>query len=184
MREDMCGKHRKKQASEDEDDSAAIASLLSASGSAYSVFLSALRAPDPKNKQALLQQDARLGEPVVVYTGPVRKPGEVAPGSKTNGAIAKATAAPLAGPELSSRPDDGVPTPRPKPKVVRPAAAPTNATHATATHATATQSTATQSTAPQAAPRPAAPNTNAKTTNAAKSTSAKTNDAKTDPQKK
>ena len=174
MREDMCGKHRKKQASEDEDDSAAIASLLSASGSAYSVFLSALRAPDPKNKQALLQQDARLGEPVVVYTGPVRKPGEAAPDGKTKGAIAKATAAPLAGPELSSRPDDGVPTPRPKPKVARPAAAPTNATHATAT----------QSTAPQAVPRPAAPNTNAKTTNAAKSTSAKTNDAKTDPQKK
>src|SRR5215470_12089109 len=173
MREDMCGKHRKKQASEDEDDSAAIASLLSASGSAYSVFLSALRAPD--NKQGLLQQEARLGEPVVVYTGPTRKPGDPAPGSKTKGAIAKATPAPLAGPELSSRPDDGVPTPRPKPKAApRPAAAPTNATHATAT----------QSTAPQAAPRPAAPNTNAKTTNAAKSTSAKTNDAKTDPQKK
>src|SRR5215813_3756650 len=169
MREDMCGKHRKKQASEDEDDSAAIASLLSASGSAYSVFLSALRAPD--NKQGLLQQEARLGEPVVVYTGPTRKPGDPAPGSKTKGAIAKATPAPLAGPELSSRPDDGVPTPRPKPKVARPAAAPTNATHATAT----------QSTATQAAPRPAAPNTNAKTTNAAKSTSAKTNDAKTDP---
>src|SRR5262249_1813858 len=48
LREDMCGKHRKRQASEDEDDSAAIASLLSASGSAYSVFLSALRTPDPK----------------------------------------------------------------------------------------------------------------------------------------
>src|SRR5262245_18229497 len=51
MREDMCGKNRKKQASEDEDDSAAIASLLSTSGSAYSVFLSALRAPATKNKQ-------------------------------------------------------------------------------------------------------------------------------------
>jgi len=134
LREDMCGKHRKKPASEDEDDSAAIASLLSASGSAYSVFLSALRAPDPKNKQALLQQDARLGEPVVVHTGPDKK---------EKGVIANATP-PAGGPELASRSDDEVPLPRPRPKIVR-AIAP------------GTQATATQSTT--AAARPAAPKT-------------------------
>src|SRR5215813_12039698 len=127
---------------EDEDDSAAIASLLSASGSAYSVFLSALRAPD--NKQALLQQEARLGEPVVVFTGPPKKQTDAPASSKTKGAIAKANPAPGAGPELASRSDNGA-TPRPKPKVVRPTAAPSSTTHATAT----------QSTAPQAAPQPA-----------------------------
>jgi D-alanyl-D-alanine carboxypeptidase len=186
LREDMCGKHRKKQASEDEDDSAAIASLLSSSGSAYSVFLSALRAPD--NKQALLQQEARLGEPVVVFTGPANKQADAPASSKTKGAIPKTNPAPLAGPELASRSDNGAPTPRPKPKVVRPTAAPANTTHATAT----------QSTAPQTAARPPAPKTNAKTTDAkttnakttnakttsAKTTSAKTTDPKADPQKK
>src|SRR5215813_598512 len=120
LHDDMCGKHRKKQASEDEDDSAAIASLLSTSGSAYSVFLSALRAPDPKNKQALLQQDARLGEPVVVHTGPAKKIGEpIKAGSKAKGAIANV--APASGPELASRSDDDstVPVPRPRPRIVR-----------------------------------------------------------------
>src|SRR5262249_5927055 len=166
LREDMCGKHRKHQASEDEDDSAAIASLLSSSGSAYSVFLSALRAPD--NKQALLQQEARLGEPVRVFIGPPKKQADAPASSKTKGAIAKANPAPGAGPELASRSDNGA-TPRPKPKVVRPTAAPSSTTHATAT----------QSTAPQAA----APKTGAKTTSA-KTTSAKTTDPKADPQKK
>ena len=165
LREDMCGKHRKKQASEDEDDPAAIASLLSTSGSAYSVFLSALRAP--AGKQALLQQEARLGEPVPVHTGPGKKLANAGEpkGSKAKGATAKAAnTAPLAdGPELASRSDDGVPLPRPRPKVARAPAAP----------ATATQVTATQSTAAQATPRPAALKTNAKTT-----------DAKTDAKKK
>src|SRR5215471_1043042 len=118
MREDMCGKHRKKPASEDEDDSAAIASLLSSSGS-YSVFLSALRAPAANNKQALLQQEARLGEPVPVHLGPPKKLaiGADPKGGKAKGAIATAT---TAGPELASRSDDGsVPLPRPRPKMVR-----------------------------------------------------------------
>ena len=170
LHDDMCGKHRKKQASEDEDDSAAIASLLSTAGSAYSVFLSALRAPDPKNKQALLQQDARLGEPVVVHTGPARKPGEPKAdpkGGKPKSAIANVTPA-GSGPELASRSDDGVPTPRPKPKIVRtPPAA----------HATTTQSAATQ-----AAPRAAAPKADA--SKSAPKTAAKTatkSDAKPDP---
>src|SRR5262245_8457800 len=154
MREDMCGKHRKKQASEDEDDSAAIASLLSSSGS-YSVFLSALRAPAANNKQALLQQEARLGEPVPVHLGPPKKLaiGADAKGGKAKGAIATAT---TAGPELASRSDDGsVPLPRPRPKIVR----------ATTVPGAAASSTATTTTAAHAAPRPAAkpdPKTDAK----------------------
>src|SRR5256885_3090172 len=153
MREDMCGKHRKKQASEDEDDSAAIASLLSTSGPAYSVFLSALRAP--ANKQALLQQEARLGEPVPVHLGPAKKlANAVEPkGSKAKGAIAAMPA--VGGPELASRSDDGssVPLPRPRPKIVR----------ATAASSTATQATTAQTTAAHAAPRPAAAKTDPKT---------------------
>jgi D-alanyl-D-alanine carboxypeptidase len=155
LREDMCGKHRKKQASEDEDDSAAIASLLSASGSAYSVFLSALRAPD--NKQALLQQEARLGEPVPVHLGPAKKLANAAEpkGSKAKGAIAN-TATAVSTPALASRSDDGssVPLPRPRPKIVRAIAAPTAAS-STATTA--------QTTAAHAAPRPAAAKTDPKT---------------------
>jgi D-alanyl-D-alanine carboxypeptidase len=155
LREDMCGKHRKKQASEDEDDSAAIASLLSSSGSAYSVFLSALRAPD--NKQALLQQEARLGEPVPVHLGPAKKLANAAEpkGSKAKGVIAN-TATAISAPALASRSDDGssVPLPRPRPKIVRAIAAPTAAS-STATTA--------QTTAAHAAPRPAAPKTDPKT---------------------
>jgi D-alanyl-D-alanine carboxypeptidase len=157
MREDMCGKHRKKQASEDEDDSAAIASLLSSSGSGYSVFLSALRAP-ANNKQALLQQEARLGEPVPVHLGPPKKlaiPAEPK-GSKAKGAIATAATA-VGGPELASRSDDGssVPLPRPRPKIVRTTAAPATAASSTATQATTT--------AAHAAPKPAAAKTDPKT---------------------
>jgi D-alanyl-D-alanine carboxypeptidase len=155
MREDMCGKHRKKQASEDEDDSAAIASLLSTSGSAYSVFLSALRAP--ANKQALLQQEARLGEPVPVHLGPAKNLANAAEpkGSKAKGAIAAAPA--VGGPQLASRSDDGssVPLPRPRPKIVRATAAPSTAASSTATTA--------QTTAAHAAPRPAAAKTDPKT---------------------
>jgi len=163
MREDMCGKHRKKQASEDEDDSAAIASLLSSSSSAYSVFLSALRAP--ANKQALLQQEARLGEPVPVHLGPAKKPANAADpkGSKAKSAIANAVTA-VSGPELASRSDDGsaVPLPRPRPKVVR-TAAPTAAAPTAAASSTTTRATPAQTTAAHAAPRPAAAKTNPKT---------------------
>src|SRR5437763_1739493 len=71
LREEMCGKHRRRPAAEDEDDAAAVASL--GANSPFAVFLSSLRAPN--SKQSLLQ-DAQLGEPVVVFTGPSpKKPG-------------------------------------------------------------------------------------------------------------
>jgi D-alanyl-D-alanine carboxypeptidase len=94
LRDDMCGGHRKRQASEDEDDSAAIASL----GSSYSVFLSALRAPN--SKQAALLQDAKLGEPVAVWTGAApKKPGE----SRTAAVDPKAKAKSPASKESASK---------------------------------------------------------------------------------
>jgi len=46
LREDMCGGHRKRKASEDEDDTAAIASM--SSNAAYSVLPFALRTPCAK----------------------------------------------------------------------------------------------------------------------------------------
>jgi D-alanyl-D-alanine carboxypeptidase len=70
LRDEMCGKHRKRPATEDEDDSAAVAGSGSPD-SPYGVFLSSLRAP--KTKQNLLQQEQQLGEPVPVFTGPPKK---------------------------------------------------------------------------------------------------------------
>jgi D-alanyl-D-alanine carboxypeptidase len=78
LREEMCGGHRKRQASEDEDDSAAIASL----GANYAVFLSSLRAPN--SKQSLLQE-SQMGEPVQVWTGATPK----APQARTASVDAK-----------------------------------------------------------------------------------------------
>src|SRR5205085_4369885 len=122
----------------------------------------ALRAP--ANKQALLQQEARLGEPVPVHLGPAKNLANAAEpkGSKAKGAIAAAPA--VGGPQLASRSDDGssVPLPRPRPKIVR----------ATAASSAATPATTAQTTAAHAAPRPAAAKTDPKT------------DPKADPKKK
>src|ERR1700736_3087438 len=63
LRDEMCGGHRKRPATEDEDD---IVPANSGPESPYGVFLSSLR--PPKAKGALLQ-DANMGEPVLVYTG-------------------------------------------------------------------------------------------------------------------
>ena len=73
LRDEMCGSHRKRQATEDEDEA------LGANqnpDSPYGVFLSSLR---PKTKGASLLQDGGAGAPVVVYTGPARKPGDPIP---------------------------------------------------------------------------------------------------------
>jgi len=94
LREEMCGSHGKRQASEDEDDSVAIASF--SSDSAYSVFLSSLRTP---NSKANLLTDTKLGEPVVVYTGPKRPDGRIATPNTKGGkakAVAKTGASPVA----------------------------------------------------------------------------------------
>jgi D-alanyl-D-alanine carboxypeptidase len=78
LREDMCGGHRKRPASEDEEDPA----LANVASSSYAVFLSALR--PATSKSAALLQDAKLGEPVVVFTGPAKKLGApVAPAPAT-----------------------------------------------------------------------------------------------------
>ena len=67
LHEEMCGPHRKRPASEEEEEA-----NNPPGDSPYAVLLSSLK-PQPKGN--LLQQDATLGEPVVVYTGPARGQG-------------------------------------------------------------------------------------------------------------
>ena len=147
LREEMCGGHRKRPASEEEEDPA-LASTAAGS-SAYAVFLSNLR--PAASKSAALLQDVKLGEPVVVFTGPVKKPAtpatEVAavdpkaakPGIKAAATgVAKPAAASAAVPWTSFSPssiaanppsdlttlleqagtNDAVPLPRARPKIV------------------------------------------------------------------
>src|SRR5437763_7671833 len=64
LREQMCGGHRKRPASEDEDE---FVAENTGPDSPYAIFLSSLR--PGKAKAGLLQQDVPMGEPVLVYTG-------------------------------------------------------------------------------------------------------------------
>jgi D-alanyl-D-alanine carboxypeptidase len=74
LRDSVCGPHRRRAPSEEAEDEP----LPDApADSPYAVFLSQLRGSTPANAGHLLT-DVRLGEPVVVYTGPKRAPGEIA----------------------------------------------------------------------------------------------------------
>jgi D-alanyl-D-alanine carboxypeptidase len=87
LRDEMCGAHRKRQATEDEDE---VLQANTSSDSPYAVFLSNLR---PKAKGALLHESGGGEQPVLVYTGPYRKPGEPIPASAlTDPPKSKATA--------------------------------------------------------------------------------------------
>jgi D-alanyl-D-alanine carboxypeptidase len=99
LKDEMCGGHRKRPAADDEDEEAGAAENNgaptdgSAAGDAggstgsnvtvseatphFSVLLSALRAPSPKNAN-LLALDTPV-TPIVVYTGPTRPPGAPVP---------------------------------------------------------------------------------------------------------
>jgi len=99
LRENMCGKHRKRPATEDEDEVLANSS----SDSPYAVFLSALRAPNAK--AASLLQDLPVGKPVVVFTGKsptapqaaIAEPKAAKAGSKPAAKPSQAAAKPAAG---------------------------------------------------------------------------------------
>jgi D-alanyl-D-alanine carboxypeptidase len=71
LHEEMCGSHRKRPATEEEEQEAAGSPLPA--DSPYAVFLSSLR-PQAKGG-SLLQTEANLGEPVVVFTGPPKGQG-------------------------------------------------------------------------------------------------------------
>jgi D-alanyl-D-alanine carboxypeptidase len=113
LREDMCGAHRKRQATEDEDE--ALGANVPAD-SPYAVFLSSLR---PKAKGAALTQEVNTGEPVVVYIGPHRKPGEPIPMTeppKPKTAAKPKPGAKTAAGNASGTGADGTPKPKPKAK--------------------------------------------------------------------
>jgi D-alanyl-D-alanine carboxypeptidase len=75
LREQMCGKGRRRPPSEEAENDP-LADV--AADSPYAVFLSTLRGPNGGNAGPLLQ-DVRLGEPVRVYTGPPNAPVDQAP---------------------------------------------------------------------------------------------------------
>jgi D-alanyl-D-alanine carboxypeptidase len=75
LHEEMCGSHRRRPAAEEEEQVEAGGSAPPAADSPYAVFLSSLR---PQAKGAsLLQAEANLGEPVVVFTGPPKGQGTI-----------------------------------------------------------------------------------------------------------
>ena len=79
LKDEMCGPHRKRMRQAEADDEGPDAADNEGNGDAvdatpkFSVLLSALRAPSPKN--ANLLSDGAPVVPTVVYTGPTRPPG-------------------------------------------------------------------------------------------------------------
>jgi D-alanyl-D-alanine carboxypeptidase len=164
LRDEMCGGHRKRPATEDEDDVAAVANT--GSDSPYAVFLSSLH---PKTKGAALLQESNMGEPVLVYTGTKppapgaaqagwgepkpkaakKKIADKPPAGKDDkpsaGKDSKATAAKdkdVAAPDAAATSSDSAPAPKPKPKkpAAKPAAKPSPTTSSPTT-TSATQQT-------------------------------------------
>jgi D-alanyl-D-alanine carboxypeptidase len=74
LKDEMCGPHRKRPAAEDEEVDNASITAAGDNSQQFSVMLSALRAPTPKN----LLLDAGPVTPTVVYTGPTRSEAEIA----------------------------------------------------------------------------------------------------------
>jgi D-alanyl-D-alanine carboxypeptidase len=138
LKDEMCGPHRKRPASEDDDPDAGNlnngAGTTAESNAQFSVMLSALRAPTPKN--ANLLSDAGPVTPIVVYTGPTRTPAQIAnlanlpetadtgkKKAKRKSAAAKAADAvkPADGKPVAAKPADGKPAAA-KPAEKKPAA--------------------------------------------------------------
>jgi D-alanyl-D-alanine carboxypeptidase len=101
LHEEMCGPHRKRPAAEDEEEEA-----NAPSDSPYAAFLSSLR---PQTKGASLLQEANLGEPVVVYTGPTRDPGSQIAATDPKPAKPPKVAAVKPGPNAPARSANGGP---------------------------------------------------------------------------
>jgi D-alanyl-D-alanine carboxypeptidase len=74
LHDEVCGRHRKRPAAEDEEDEAGGES--GGVDTPFSAVLSSLRAPTPKG--AALLSDYGAVTPTVVYTGPTRTPAQLA----------------------------------------------------------------------------------------------------------
>jgi D-alanyl-D-alanine carboxypeptidase len=130
LKDEMCGPHRKRPAHEtDEDADSGGANASGDNNPQFSVMLSALRAPTPKNANLLV--DAGPVTPVVVYTGPTRTPGEIANLASLPEAAEPARKkakhkAPAAGKAADAKPADAKPAAKPadtKPATAKPAPA-------------------------------------------------------------
>ncbi len=75
LHEEICGPHRKKPATEEEEATGSEENSAEA-GTPFSVLLSSLRAPTRKGA-ALLSEQGPVA-PIVVYTGPTRTPAQIA----------------------------------------------------------------------------------------------------------
>jgi D-alanyl-D-alanine carboxypeptidase len=153
LREEMCGKNRKRPAAENEDDT-----IASDTGTDWpqSVFM-----PNPQQQKvsaaALLMQDVKLGEPVLVYTG-TKPPAPKAQAANDATSDKKKPAKPAArdkdAPAVAAAPaGEDAAKPKPKPK---PAAAKDPAKDGAASTAAGGDGTA------KPKPKPAAPKDTAK----------------------
>jgi D-alanyl-D-alanine carboxypeptidase len=122
LREDMCGNHRKRRATEDEDE---VLGTNENPDTPYGMFLASLR---PKAKGEAPGPAISLGEPVVVHTGPARKPGDPPPATaatKPKKPKPPADATAKADPTASSKPKATAKTAATNPgEPVKPAAKP------------------------------------------------------------
>ena len=160
LRDEMCGGHRKRQATEDEDE---VIAADAGPDSAYAVFLSSLR--PPKTKGDALMHDAKIGEPVLVYTG-VKPPAPGAALASTDAKPkpAKKKTANDAGKDgaaaTAAATSEGTAAPKPKPKAAKDAgkdrAAPAAAT---TSEGAAAPKPKPKKPAPKTTPEAAAPDT-------------------------
>ena len=87
LRDQICGKNRRRPPSEEAEDE----TLAVQGDSPYAVFLANLRAPAAN--PGTLFQDVRLGEPVTVFTGPPKDPQVAEPKAKGKAAQPKVATA-------------------------------------------------------------------------------------------
>jgi D-alanyl-D-alanine carboxypeptidase len=124
LREEMCGKNRKRPAAENEDDT-----IASDTGTDWpqSVFMPNLQQQQQQkvSAAALLMQDVKLGEPVVVYTG-TKPPAPKAQAANDATSDKKKPAKPAArdkdAPAVAAAPageDAAKPKPKPKPAAAK-----------------------------------------------------------------
>jgi len=107
LHDEVCGRHRKRPAAEDEEDVAGGEG--GGLDTPFSALLSSLRAPTPKG--AALLSDFGTVTPTVVYTGPTRTPAqlanlsasEAAPHHKKRGAAMTAAAKPTSEKEADKK---------------------------------------------------------------------------------
>jgi D-alanyl-D-alanine carboxypeptidase len=98
LHDEVCGRHRKRPAAEDEEDE--VGGEIGGVDTPFSALLSSLRAPTPKG--AALLSDFGAVTPTVVYTGPTRtsaqlanlSASEAAPHHKKRGSAKTAAAKP------------------------------------------------------------------------------------------